>query len=505
MMSIRTKLIFSNIAMVIIPVLLFGIMIAFATHTFFKDVLPGISRTESRSAIPFLAIREQFSQRNELTSGLRFIAKHDPELLADSEFLASTEAELHKADSAIVVARSGSIVYSSPGLSDGDILNQAELAAEGKSATSHPGPPSGSRLEIISYTAPDGEPSTLIIVNDMDSTANFFKSFIPLVLLTILGALALTNGILTYLVSRSIIKPLYALQAAAGHIREGELDHPVSLGRQDEIGQLGSAFEDLRIRLKQSLGDHLQLEDARKELLANISHDLKTPITAVQGCAECLLDGSVADTEEKRQKYAQMIIGKTKDMNNMIEELQLYSTLDTGKLPLRFERVDLAAYIDHFVQELRPNPGFDGVDIVFVNAAKRPALIEADKEKLRRVFMNLTENSLHHMKASPKLLEFQLQEEAHNHYIVHVKDNGTGIPEAALPYVFDQFFRAESSRSPGEGGSGLGLAIVKQIAERHGGMVEARSSEGAGTTISLMLPSVKADPNAVSQNNGGLT
>ncbi|MGO4108668.1 sensor histidine kinase [Paenibacillus sp. YAF4_2] len=488
-MSIRKKLILSYAAMVAVPVLLFGLTFALLGNLIIKDVMPGASGgNKSEHAFPFSSIRDLFMGRTELSSGLKFVAQYDPKLLTDPTFLKDTEAKLEQLESGIIVVHNEEATYASPGLSAAAILSQVRKGTT-RQETKHPGPPSGNQWEAIPYTTPDGTTGMLIIVTDMDPVANFFKQLFPLVLLTVLAALVVTNGLLTYLVSRSIIKPLYALQEAAGRIREGDLDHAVKLRRQDEIGQLGSAFEEMRVRLRSSIGAQLQLEQNRKELLANISHDLKTPITAIQGCTECLRDG-IADTEEKRQKYVQMIAGKTTEMNRMIEELQLYSTLDTGKLPFHWETVDLAEYLDQMVKELRHDPRLSGVQVSLSLGSRVSefTMIQADRQKLHRVLMNLVDNSLQHMKTDPKCIQFLLGQQTDGKIVLELQDNGEGIPEEALPRVFDRFFRAESSRSPGKGNSGLGLAIVKQIIEAHGGTVEAASRNGEGTTILLRFP-----------------
>ncbi|MCM3631267.1 HAMP domain-containing histidine kinase [Paenibacillus glycanilyticus] len=493
-MSIRKKLILSYTAMVAVPVILFGLTIAALGNLLIKDAMPGAGSGGEASghSLPFASIRELFMGRTELTSGLRFIAEHDPKLLSDPDFLSSTEAELRRVEAGIILIHNNRMTYASPGLPTDAILAEVQGQSKREEAE-HPGPPSGDEWEAIPYTSPDGSTGELVIVTDMEPVAGFFKRLLPLVLLTLLAALAVTSGVLTYLVSRSIIKPLYALKEAADHIREGDLDHAIRLRRQDEIGQLGAAFEEMRVRLQASLGAQLELEQGRKELLAHISHDLKTPITAIQGCTDCLRDG-IADTEEKRQKYIQMIAGKTTEMNRMIEELQLYSTLDTGKLPFRWETVNLTAYMIQLVNELQLDPRFGGTEVTFKGGSNRAAaLIRADRQKLHRALMNLADNSLQHMKLEPKKLEFLLEEEPDGRYLLQIRDNGEGVPAEALPRVFDRFFRAESSRSPGKGNSGLGLAIVKQIMEAHDGTAAAASSPGEGTTIQLRFPAVKQD------------
>ncbi|WP_225446225.1 sensor histidine kinase [Paenibacillus rhizovicinus] len=494
-MSIRKKLLLSHIAMIVIPVLLFGLTAILAAGAYMHETSPGAKQDRQP---PFAAMRELFGGRSELASGLTFIAKHDPRLLDDPSFIADTEAELAKVAIGIVLlSGSSTITYASPGLAAADILSRLDKGTSPQRGGGfpHPGPHGAgdSSLARIPFIGADGTSRELVIVSDMEPVARFFRKFIPTVLLTLLGALILTNGILTYIVSRSIIKPLYALKSAAGRIREGDLDHSVQWQRKDEVGQLGTAFEEMRIRLKESIGDKLQLEQNRKELLASISHDLKTPITAIQGCVECLQDG-IADTEEKRQKYIGMIAGKTTDMNRMIEELLLYSTLDIGKLPFNFVSLDAAAYMQQAVDELKLNPRMSEIEISWRNDAGRPLFIRADREKLHRALLNIVDNSLKHMRQRPGMLRFELLEEDENTVAIRISDNGTGIPAEALPYVFDQFYRAEPSRSTDAGSSGLGLAIVKQIVHEHGGTVEAISGTEAGTAIMMRFPADRPAP-----------
>lgn len=536
-MSIRKKLVFSYIAMIAIPALLLVLTVLLAASVFMRD--SGAEQAGgSKNGVPFAAIRNLFDGRSEVTSGLRFVARHDPRLLADEAFLEETAAELAKADAGLLVliGDDHAVAYASSGLHADAIKQQLaeEKSLNGKhSRASGWGPPwqrergangvgfDKPSLNQITFTQADGQPGSVVIVSDMEPVARFFRRFIPTVLLTLIGTLILTNGLLTYFVSRSIIKPLYALKDAASHIREGNLEHRLqqdSLNRRDEIGQLSRSFEEMRVRLQASIGSQLQLEQSRKELLANISHDLKTPITGIQGCVECLRDG-VADTEEKRSKYIDMIASKTSDMNRMIEELLLYSTLDIGKLPFNWERLDAAEYIGMTVDELRQDPRMAGVMLTYSSNSEqpigkgKPVWVRADREKLNRALLNIVGNSLKHMEQEPRELRFELLLEnggggggdsatsaafaasatSSASVTIRVSDNGTGIPADALPYVFDQFYRAEQSRHTDAGSSGLGLAIVKQIIDEHGGTVEAHSVIGQGTTIEMKLPVIHVE------------
>jgi signal transduction histidine kinase len=439
-LSIRTKLLWSYIAMIVIPLILFGISIALAGSLFFRDVMHQQAPNQTfHGRPPFETIGQWFGERDKIQAGLTFIAEYDPKMLDDSRFINDMTAKLK--------------TY-------------------------------GSELTITKDS--DGKP--VIELNNSEPQSSFFSKFVPTIMLSLLCALILTNGLLTYLVSRSIIRPLSRLRSAAEQIREGNLEQHINLGRKDEIGQLGASFEEMRVRLKQSIGMQLQLENNRKELLANISHDLKTPITAIQGCVDCLRDG-IADSDEKRDKYIGMIGKKAEDMNRLIEELFLYSTLDMKKLPFHLETIDVNRYLEQTVEELRLDPRLGGITLAYHrnSIAEAPVWIHADRQKLHRAILNVIDNSLKHMEQAEKKLDIELTEREKS-VAITISDNGSGIPAESLPLIFERFYRVDNSRNTRTGGSGLGLAIVKQIVEEHGGTVSAESVLGAGTKIVILLP-----------------
>jgi signal transduction histidine kinase len=173
-------------------------------------------------------------------------------------------------------------------------------------------------------------------------------------------------------------------------------------------------------------------------------------------------------------------------MDRLIDELFLFSKLDLKRLPFDLETTDLAAYMRDSVEELRLDPRLEGVSIAFSYTGGEPVPVTADREKLHRVIMNIISNSLKYMNKAQKEIRIELidnQKEA----TVMIRDNGAGIEDAALPHIFDRFYRAELSRNTATGGSGLGLAIVKQIVEGQGGHVWAESRIEEGTSIYFTL------------------
>lgn len=184
-----------------------------------------------------------------------------------------------------------------------------------------------------------------------------------------------------------------------------------------------------------------------------------------------------------------MIAKKAEDMERLIDELLLFSRLDLRRVPFHWEVMDLTAFLRDCAEELRLDPRMKGVAIG-LSALRGPIYVKADREKLRRVIMNIVDNSLKYMDKAERNLWVELSE-GEREATVCIRDNGPGIEEKALEQIFDRFYRAEPSRNTETGGSGLGLAIVKQIIEEHGGRVWAESRRGEGTSIYFSLPKIE--------------
>jgi histidine kinase len=242
----------------------------------------------------------------------------------------------------------------------------------------------------------------------------------------------------------------------------------------------------MRIQLKESHEIQKQYEDNRKELIAHISHDLKTPITSIKGYIEGIRDG-VADTPEKKARYIQTIYTKAVDMDHLIDELFLFSKLDLGKIPFDFERIDIKDYLTDYFEELSFDVRKQNVDLHFQFAPLGNYHVLADREKFKRVLANIINNSLMYMDKDKKELTISMKSTDEN-VEISIADNGPGIPEESIPFIFNQFYRAERSRNKLTGGSGLGLSIAKMIIEEHNGMIRLESTLTVGTKITIILP-----------------
>ncbi|GGB50094.1 HAMP domain-containing protein [Virgibacillus dakarensis] len=319
-----------------------------------------------------------------------------------------------------------------------------------------------------------------------NADGNQLRFFMILRFIGLLVVLIVTNGLLTYFVARSIILPVKELVKAANEISEGNLDYHIQPTGKDELGHLSETFEMMRQRLKEARDLQVRYDENRKELIASISHDLKTPITSIKGYVKGIRDG-VASTPEKMDRYIETIYSKANEMDQLIDELFMYSKLDLQQLPFDLEELDLQAYLADFIEELSYELEQNNGSVSFMVNPEERYIVKADREKLGRVIWNIVQNSLKYMDKHEKKISIRLTQES-DQAVVQISDNGSGISKDAVPFVFDQFYRTDASRNSATGGSGLGLTIVKSIIEAHGGSVWAESELGEGTSICFTLP-----------------
>ncbi|NLY43163.1 MAG: HAMP domain-containing histidine kinase [Clostridiaceae bacterium] len=303
-------------------------------------------------------------------------------------------------------------------------------------------------------------------------------------------ALVLINGVITVFVYRSIITPLRKLEYAANQIKEGNLDTVIENEFKDEFGEVIESFEEMRKRLKKSTQLQHQYEQDRKILISNISHDLKTPITAIKGYVEGIRDG-VADTPEKMEKYIDTIYKKASQMDVLIDDLFLFSKLDLHEHPFDFTKINIVDYIEDIIEEIRFDLEEKQISLYF-DSPGNPIYVKGDVNNLRRVFTNIIDNSIKYASDVKLVIKVNIVEREDD-VLIEVSDNGKGISGNALPYIFDRFYRADQSRNTNTGGSGLGLAIVKRIIEEHGGKVWAESKVNVGTNIYFTLKKISVE------------
>lgn len=298
--------------------------------------------------------------------------------------------------------------------------------------------------------------------------------------------LLLTAIVMIVWIYKGIAPQLKILKMAANNVKEGNLDFSVASNGVDEMSELCNAFEDMRVRLKNNAKDRLEDEAEQRALISNIAHDLKTPITAIKGYAEGMLDG-VADTPEKQEKYIRTIYNKANEMNTLINELTLYSNIDTNKIPYNFQKLNLHNYFEDCIEELGMDLENQHIRLDYANYVDPDVLIIADPEQLGRIIHNIVSNSVKYMRADVASRIAITIKDVGDFVQIEVADNGKGIATKDLPYVFDRFYRADTSRNSAAGGSGIGLSIVKKIVEDHGGKIWVTSKENEGTTMYFVI------------------
>lgn len=293
---------------------------------------------------------------------------------------------------------------------------------------------------------------------------------------------ALSIGLWIY---RSIATPLVKLKKATQNIKEGNLDFVLEVDGDDEFSELCRDFEEMRKRLKESAEEKVLMDKENKELISNISHDLKTPITAVKGYVEGIMDG-VADTPEKIDRYVKTIYNKTNEMDHLINELTFYSKIDTNRIPYTFSKLNVEDYFSDCAEEVGLELETRGIELVYANYVEDNVQVIADGEQIRRVIHNIISNAIKYMDKPKGIIQIRIKDVG-DFIQVEIEDNGKGIAAKDLPSIFDRFYRTDVSRNSSKGGSGIGLSIVKKILEDHGGKVWATSRLGIGTIMYFVL------------------
>ena len=324
-----------------------------------------------------------------------------------------------------------------------------------------------------------------ITIADTESSQTSIQIMTKDLFFTALVILIFTSVSIGLWIYRSVATPLVKLRKATQNIKEGNLDFVLEVDGTDEFAELCRDFEEMRRRLKESAEEKVLLDKENKELISNISHDLKTPITAVKGYVEGIMDG-VADTPEKMDSYVRTIYNKTNEMDHLINELTFYSKIDTNRIPYTFSKLNVDDYFSDCAEEVGLELETRGIQLYYANYVEKDVLVIADGEQIRRVIHNIISNAIKYMDKPKGVIQIRVKDVG-DFIQVEIEDNGKGIASKDLTYIFDRFYRTDVSRNSSKGGSGIGLSIVRKILEDHGGKVWATSREEIGTIMYFVL------------------
>lgn len=485
-MKFSTRILISFIAISIIPIII--ILVAYNLTTSYSLTQYGIDGLKSEGIYnnAFLISKLTKEEIKELSD----IAKTDSKKLEDPGFLEEFNEKLEDKDSFLVIRKREEMYFNgSADFKDSKIAGiLPEYGEEISGDDDWINIRTNDHLLIkqIDFRFDDGNEGSAFIISNMNRLYPGLKRMIRDLIVIGIFVLIVTALCMTLWIYMGVSKPVKKLKKATQDIRDGNLDFTVD-GTESvkEINELCSDFEEMRKRLKESQEEKMNFDSENKVLIRNISHDLKTPITAVKGYCEGIMDG-VADTPEKMDKYIRTIYNKANEMDRLINELTFYSKIDTNRMPYTFAKLDVKEFFSDCADELELELERERVAFRYVNTLKDHILIIADAEQLRRVIHNIVNNSVKYMDKPVKWIELRIHD-AGDFIQVDIEDNGKGIAKKDLSRVFDRFYRTDASRNSTRGGSGIGLSIVRKILEDHGGKVWAGGEEGVGTVISFIL------------------
>lgn len=292
--------------------------------------------------------------------------------------------------------------------------------------------------------------------------------------------------VLSLITSRTIVKPLNKLAKGANEIASGNLDYVIDYESTNEIGETVTAFNNMTQRLKSSIIEQKELEKSKKEMIAGLAHDLRTPLTSAKGYVEGLLDG-IAKTPEMQERYLKTIYSSTCDLERMTNELLTVSRLELGNIVLNPTDISITAFMDDCASDISMLLEKNDFDFSYIKNCDEKAICSLDVDNFTRVIRNIISNSIKYAREDVKgKIEISIQEYQKS-VIITIADNGIGLDSESLPKIFDSMYRADKARSNVRDGSGIGLAICKQIVEMHSGHIWATSQEGEGLAIHISL------------------
>jgi signal transduction histidine kinase len=382
-MNLKKRLILANASTVVIPMLI-TVLSALAILFVFGKLLG--------TDISFQNYQRVSQIKFELINSETSILQRTPEAVEDENFQKQLQEQLAAINGELVMMKGEKVIFSSRDFSKIDVaksLNAGNM--KGRREPVIIGDVSYT-VQLIDLKFKDGSQGNVLLLAPVDRSAAQLTNFLALMGVLFVIIFMLTNIVVSYQFSRSILKPLHNLQSAAAEISRGNLDHPIAEEGDQEIQALCRDLELMRIKLKDSVSTQLKYEDNRKMLISSISHDLKTPVTSIKGYVEGILDG-IANTPDKMERYLKTISSKAHQIDQMIDDLLLYAKLDLNQIPFNFERTDIEEYLTLCLLESEPELDREHIKISFHNELCQKQYVLLDRERMKRVIMNVFDNS----------------------------------------------------------------------------------------------------------------
>lgn len=303
---------------------------------------------------------------------------------------------------------------------------------------------------------------------------------VSILLISLFIALFIATG-LGIFYSIIFTRPLKVMNTTALEMAHGNYSVRTGIKRQDEIGQLGSSLDFLASELTNATEKISKLELVRREFVANVSHEFRTPLTVIRGSLEALSDGMIEEQEDI-ERYHKRMLSETRSLERLVSDLLELSRLQSGKLTIHWESVHIASVLLDVVKSLQTVADKKEIQI-FCDISQNIPPVLADYDRVRQLFVIFIDNAL---KYSPSKSVIKISIDIKNTLVVIIQDQGFGIPEEELPYIWDRFYKTDKSRN--SNGTGLGLAIAKHLIQLLNGQVTLESKQGEGTTVKIELP-----------------
>lgn len=479
-MRFKTRLRVTFITIILLPLFLTSIAFC-AIGLYLTNVQRGLPAAE----LSYENMRDLMETTDRAFIVLKEQAGADVSRLADREYLNRINMEIARRSTDIIVRKGSELYYAGnteaaqailPKLPD---YGDADLSEESGIYYSE----YNKFVRQIDFLFPDGDKGSVFVVTKANALIS--KHLLVDMSVAIFLILIFTSIMLTRWIHRGVFHPVTELNVAMQKIKDGNFEYALETNIKGEIGDLYHNYEDMRLRLKESTDENRESEKQNRELISNISHDLKTPITAIKGYVEGIMDG-VADTPEKMDKYIKTIYNKANDMERLINELTYYSGIDNNRIPYNFHRINVADYFGDCLEEVGIDLEQRGIELNYSNLVSPDTVVIADPEQMKKVINNIISNSIKYMDKPHGTIDIRILDEVDS-IRIEIEDNGKGIAQKDLGRIFERFFRTDASRNSAQGGSGIGLSIVKKIIEDHGGYIWATGKEGEGTCIHFVL------------------
>ncbi len=485
-MKLRTRLIIAFLIILMVPFLIFGaVMLGVNRYQRIVENNYGVSVTlenvSDSTRIISSSTQSIFNQMQEQ-------AENDPDEFLDKSYLDEINEQLGERFSYLLIRKGTELYY------NGSEEDVSELFSE------LPADPGSNRTTDtvdfvmqderafvrqlnVQYT--DGSDGSVFIVSSMRTILEQTRRILRDLVIAISVIMIIAAFLMIIWIYTGVNRPLKKLSDATNRIKEKDFDFKLEAKGKDEISSLCRDFDDMRQQLKVQEEEKETFDQQSKELISNISHDLKTPITTVKGYVEGIMDG-VADTPEKMDRYIHTIYVKANDMDRLVDELTLYSQIETNRIPYAFNRIDTVEFFDDCAEDVSLELHDRNVRFSYINTVETGTEVIADVEQLKRVVNNIVGNSIKYMDKEQKEVQLRVFD-AEDFVQVEIEDNGKGIENKDLVSIFDRFYRTDLSRNSAQGGSGIGLSIVRKIIEDHGGRIWATSKVGEGTTMHFVI------------------